>query len=135
VNQNPPKILLIDDETSVARVLGQLLKRAGYSPLIAFDGVQGHELALSEIPALIICDERMPVMDGQETLRRLKENPITAHIPVIMIGGSDMNGLFDWRAHGAAGFVAKPFDVREMLALLRQVLLAHETSAHSSQAA
>jgi putative two-component system response regulator len=129
MHQNPHTILIIDDEPTVARILRTLLQRAGFTSLTTGDGEKGYELAVAQSPSLIFCDERMPGLSGDETLQKLKANPATAHIPVIMMGGSGFNGLRDWTSAGAVGFVAKPFQMTDVLSLVRRILLEDHSPA------
>jgi CheY-like chemotaxis protein len=80
-----PKILLVEDNEMNRDMLSRRLQRKGYSIVIAQDGEQGLTLACSEIPDLILMDISLPFMDGCEVTRRLKANPRTRHIPVIVL--------------------------------------------------
>jgi CheY-like chemotaxis protein len=122
--QNQETILIVDDNPDVIHVLTLLLSHAGFKVMKAENGEQGCELAEQALPTLILCDERMPQFDGFATLTRLKTTPATAHIPVIMIGGTDANGTRDWLSCGASFFLPKPFQLPELLAAVRGVLSA-----------
>jgi DNA-binding response OmpR family regulator len=122
VIQNPHTILIVDDNPAVSDVLVLLFTHAGFNVLRAEDGRCGCAVAEEQLPSLIICDERMPRMDGYSTLLRLKATASTAHIPVIMIGGTDVNGERDWPSCGAASFLPKPFKFSELLAVVGRVL-------------
>ena len=78
-------VLVVDDETSIARLLGELLESADYRVLLAYSGHAGLELARSERPALILTDCMMPGLDGGEFVRRLRGSPVTNTIPVVMM--------------------------------------------------
>lgn len=80
-----PKILLVEDNEMNRDMLSRRLQRKGYSIVIAQDGEQGLSLACSEIPDLILMDISLPFIDGCEVTRRLKANPRTRHIPVIVL--------------------------------------------------
>ena len=80
-----PRILLVEDNEMNRDMLSRRLQRKGYSIAIAQDGEQGLALACSEIPDLILMDISLPFMDGCEVTRRLKANPRTRHIPVIVL--------------------------------------------------
>jgi len=124
MNQKPRTILIIDDNVSVSHALKALLGREGFKVLHAGHGKDGCQLAASEHPTLILCDELMPHMDGYETLTWLKGTESTAHIPVIMIGGSDPNGERNWVALGAFCFLPKPFRIAELFDEVRRALSA-----------
>ncbi|MEZ4636426.1 MAG: response regulator [Caldilineaceae bacterium] len=79
------KILIIDDEATIRRLLSVLLKRNGHEVLEAADGETGVETANNHQPDIILLDIMMPRVDGFETLRRLRANPNTAEIPVIFV--------------------------------------------------
>jgi len=129
MRQSARKILVIDDEPDVARVFVLILTRAGFKVQSATDGKTGCQLAETEGPSLIFCDERMPGFDGYATLKQLKENPATADIPVVMMGGTHEHGIRDWRSEGAVSFVPKPFPVTQVLALARKLVREESTPA------
>jgi two-component system, OmpR family, alkaline phosphatase synthesis response regulator PhoP len=115
-------VLIVDDEPAISRLLSLFLERSGYRAVVATSAERGIELAISERPSLIVCDERMPGGNGEELLRSVKEHPLTSHIPVVMIGGSDTYGLMDWESKGAEAFIPKPFQINEVLAVIKKIL-------------
>jgi len=80
-----PKILLVEDNEMNRDMLSRRLQRKGYSVVTAHDGEQGHLLACSEMPDLILMDISLPVRDGWEVTRLLKNNESTQHIPIIVL--------------------------------------------------
>jgi diguanylate cyclase (GGDEF)-like protein len=105
-----------DDDAINREVLGELLKPE-YTVLLARNGVQTLERALRHLPDLILLDVMMPDMDGYEVLRRLRDDPQTAHIAVIFISGLDRpedeaNGL----KMGASDYIVKPFNQTVVMA-------------------
>ena len=84
-----PVVLLIDDSKFVHRILGARLRSESISLIGESDGKAGYERAVEDQPELILLDLDMPVMDGYETLRILKEDPKTRDIPVIVLSGMD----------------------------------------------
>jgi CheY-like chemotaxis protein len=80
-----PKILLVEDNEMNRDMLSRRLQRKGYTVVVAHDGKQGHDLAISELPDLILMDISLPEMDGWEVTRRLKANAATRHIPIIAL--------------------------------------------------
>jgi DNA-binding response OmpR family regulator len=80
----PEKILIIDDDVDTLRLVGLMLQRQGYQISAAPNGSQGLTKALEERPDLILLDVMMPDMDGYEVTRRLRKNPATATIPILM---------------------------------------------------
>ena len=80
-----PKILLVEDNEMNRDMLSRRLQRRGYSVVTALDGEQGHSLAGTESPDLILMDIGLPDMDGWEVTRLLKSNSRTNHIPIIAL--------------------------------------------------
>jgi len=118
-----PIVLLVDDSQFVHRLLDARLRSEAIRLIGEHDGQAGFDRALKEIPALILLDLDMPVMDGFETLRALKEDPKTRDIPVIVLSGmnssQDKVAAFDL---GAVDFVTKPFELTELRARVRSSL-------------
>lgn len=85
VGKERKTILIVDDESSIARLLMELLDSAGYRVLVAGGGHTALALARSERPALILTDYMMPGMDGTELVRRLRGSPVTNDIPIVMM--------------------------------------------------
>lgn len=83
--QEHTTVLVVDDETSIAHLLEELLESAGYHVLVAYSGREGLELARSERPALILTDCMMPGLDGPEFVRRVRSSAVTNTIPVVMM--------------------------------------------------
>ena len=79
------KILLVEDNEMNRDMLSRRLERKGYSVVTAHDGEQGHSLACSEMPDLILMDISLPLRDGWEVTRLLKKNESTQHIPIIAL--------------------------------------------------
>lgn len=117
------KILLIDDHRTVLRLLEAILKLRGYELLYAENGQQGMAMARQEQPDLILLDVMMPEIDGFKVCQYLKEQPDTAHIPVVFLtarGAED--DLATGRRVGAEGFLTKPFLAKEVLDLIERLL-------------
>jgi len=110
------KILIVDDEEHILRVLSMKLRTAGYEPIVAMDGDEGLAIARRELPALIITDQQMPHLTGLELGRALGEHPETAGIPVLMLTarGHSLERAAMVEAHIRA-LVAKPFSPRSIL--------------------
>src|SRR6266568_5383041 len=82
-----PKILLVEDDETNVDMLSRRLQSRGYHVITAADGEQGHSLAQSESPDLILMDISLPTMDGWEVTRQLKASEVTRHIPIIALTG------------------------------------------------
>lgn len=118
-----PTILLAEDEPQTAQLIQFKLKQAGYAVVHAPDGEQLLALVGSVKPVLIILDGLMPVFDGFEVLRRLKEDPRHKHIPVIMLTARSRDkDVVSGLELGAADYIIKPFSPSELVARVRKVL-------------
>lgn len=115
-----PKILLVEDEEKLARVVELELRYEGYEVEKAFDGREGLEKALSGGFDLVLLDIMLPSMSGMEVLRRLRRE---SQVPVIMVTARDtvvdkVSGLDS----GADDYITKPFEIEELLARIRAAL-------------
>jgi DNA-binding response OmpR family regulator len=105
------------------RVAELSLRKGGYALLIARNGVEAVEIAGRELPGLIIMDVQMPLLDGLGALRRIKSDPRTADIPVIMLTarGHSLTRI-EAEGSGAAMFITKPFSPNQLLADAQRLL-------------
>lgn len=131
--QAPPfpsgcKILLVDDTPENLRVLMELLKETGLEVATAINAEMALKAASSILPELILLDILMPGIDGYETCRRLKENPLTADIPVLFISAldKDLDKLKGFEV-GGVDYISKPFCADEVLARVRTHLLLRQS--------
>lgn len=117
------RILVVEDEESIAEILGEALRRQGYRVLFAYDGDQALDLALSALPDLIILDVMLPKMDGWEVCRRIREDRYGREIPIIMLTArrEERDAVAGLEA-GADDYVRKPFSIPELLARVRSRL-------------
>ena len=117
-----PMLIVVEDNDDVVQYLMSLLTR-DYDVIVAGNGEEGVVKAIDYIPDIILTDIMMPVMDGIEMLGRLKQNPLTSHIPVVVLTAradvaSRVNGL----ERGADAYLAKPFNNEELQAQLRALI-------------
>ena len=121
-HQNRRKILIVDDEPNVRRLLRTLLKKS-FNIVEAEDGGQAVKIACAEKPDLILMDIMMPRMDGYTSCYALKNEPATRSIPIIMLSAIDLKlNLQLSKEIGANGYITKPFNSRELMDNISQVL-------------
>jgi len=113
------KVLIVDDEPYVLRVLKLKLENAGFEIITAVNGVDGLEKFDQERPAVVITDIRMPLMDGQEMYQMIKEHSGADPFSVIMMTSTIDNSLRIWADKtGNIHFVEKPVSPRNVLKLV-----------------
>ena len=115
------KVLVIDDDETMRTLLKLHLMNAGYEVFEAADAVEGGYRVLAESPGLVICDVEMPYLDGYEFAAALRSDPLTCHIPVVMLtADDDMAG----RAHkaGAVAHLMKPITADGLLKVVRRFI-------------
>jgi len=124
------KILVVDDELDVAKVLKIRLKASGYNVVLADDSVQAFLMANKEKPDLIILDIMIPGGGGFVVAERLKQGAATHHIPIIFVTG--ISGGED-RAYkiGASGYLMKPYQPEKLLETIHDALEFGENQAAS----
>jgi len=118
------KILIAEDEIDISFIVETVLVKTSYAVITAFDGETALAKALAEKPDLILLDIMMPKMDGFTVNSKLKENPETKDIKVlIMTAKGGMKGLFDLeKKYAVNGYMEKPFQVNMLLDKVKEVL-------------
>ncbi len=117
------RVLVVDDDPFIARLLEIELKAAGYDVRVASDGERALELAREHSPELVLADVMMPNMDGFELTRRLRQDSRTASVSVIMLTARGLSAdKLEGFSVGADDYIVKPFDTPELLARIRGVL-------------
>jgi CheY-like chemotaxis protein len=117
------KILIIDDDFDTLRLVGLMLQKQGYQIVAASDGKQGLLKAMDETPDLILLDVMMPNMDGYEVARRLRQNPTTAGIPILMFTAkSQLDDKVTGFESGADDYLTKPTHPTELQAHVKALL-------------
>ena len=112
------KILIIDDERSIRRALGEILQFEGYEIAEAEDGSQGIEVCKNEAFDLVFCDIKMPGKDGMEVLAEI--HPLFPELPIVMISGhGTIETAVEAIKKGAFDFIEKPLDLNRILVTIR----------------
>ena len=124
------KILVVEDERDIARMVEYNLKKEGYRPVLVHDGGFAAAAAAREKPALILLDLMLPGLDGLEICRRLKADAKTSAIPIIMLTakGEESDKVLGLGL-GADDYVTKPFSLKELLARVQAVLRRYSVKA------
>ncbi|MEY4106460.1 MAG: hypothetical protein RL181_802 [Bacteroidota bacterium] len=116
-----PLLLIVEDNPMLVSVL-KLTLQPHFRLLIARDGKEGAELATREIPDLILSDIVMPEMDGLEMIQLLKNQPLTAHIPIVALSAkNEAQDRLQGQAIGADAYIGKPFSAPELLFTLQNL--------------
>jgi DNA-binding response OmpR family regulator len=123
------KILVVDDEPDIVRIVVKIMESRGHDVVTAIDGPMGLEAAQIEQPDVVILDLNLPKMDGFEVCRRIKESEETRHIPVLMMTAAYVTVEDADRGTklGADEYVTKPF-LREVLVHNVERLLRSQTA-------
>jgi adenylate cyclase len=133
---NPdPLILVVDDLAQNVRLLEAVLSPKGFRVAAASSGEQALDVLSKEHPDVVVLDILMPGMDGYEVCRRIRQDPGTAFLPVIMITASGEEEKIRAIEAGADDFVSKPFDQAELLARVRSLVRIrryHDTIEHQA---
>ena len=118
----PKKILAVDDERHIVRLVQVNLERAGYTVVTAFDGKEALEKVESENPDLVVLDVMMPYMDGFEVLQTLRKNQATRELPVIMLTAKaqDADVFRGWQS-GVDCYLTKPFNPMELISFVKRI--------------
>ena len=119
----PKRILMVDDEADLIKVVHVRLAANGYEVIAASNGLEGLEKAQKERPDLILLDVMMPRMHGLDVLLKLKDNPETASIPVLMLtANDDTESISKARALGAKDYIVKPFNLEALMDSVKRYL-------------
>ncbi len=120
--KKPKKILAVDDEQSIRFLVQMSLQSEGYEVITAANGLEALDKVRDEKPDLVVMDVLMPELDGFATLRRLKEDPASDNIPVIMLTAKDSEAdiLAGW-LRGADIYMTKPFDPWQLIANVNNI--------------
>jgi len=116
------RILAVDDEKHILRLVQINLEKAGYDVVTASNGQEALDQVAKHQPDLVVMDVMMPVMDGLDALKKLKSEPATARIPVIMLTAKaqDADVYQGWQL-GADLYLTKPFNPLELLTFVKRI--------------
>lgn len=117
-----PSVLLIDDDVDVVEILTQVLERAGFAVRSTGDGEQALKMVEKERPDAVVTDVMIPRMDGWRICQRIKGNPLTAAIPILIMTAKteSIAELMSYES-GADAYISKPFDNQEFIETVRKL--------------
>ncbi len=123
------RILVVDDHPPTVRLIRNALEQEGFSVASAANGAECLLALHRELPDLVVLDVIMPVLDGFQTLRILREDAQTKHLPVIILSirDSDKDVLEGWQT-GVDLYLTKPFQMDELVAAVKRLVSAIEDS-------
>lgn len=113
-------VLIIDDEYAILELIGILLTDYGYQVHTATSGEEGLAMMAQERPDLVVLDFMMPVVNGADVLHRMREQPVLADVPVIMVSAAPRSVEEAYLTFDA--FLGKPFDVTELLRKIENLI-------------
>ena len=117
------KILFVDDEVFLVNMMNERLKLSGYEMAAAYDGEEALKKVESEKPDLVLLDNMLPKLDGLTVCRRLKADPRTKNIPVIIISAAERSELSKNSASaGADDFILKPYEWEDLLGKIEKFI-------------
>lgn len=116
-------VLVVEDSPTQRELITDLLKRSGLKVMVATDGMDALEQVQLSCPDLVVLDVVMPRMNGYEVCRRLKTDPKTQNVPVIICSskGEEFDRYWGMK-QGADAYIVKPFQPRELLVTVKQLL-------------
>jgi phosphate regulon transcriptional regulator PhoB len=117
------RVLIVEDEPDIRELVVHHLKREGYQVSVAASGEEALRQVQASPPDLVLLDLMMPAMNGLEVCRRLRQDPVTASLPIVMLTakGDEIDRVLGLEI-GADDYVVKPFSPKELLARVRAVL-------------
>ena len=131
------RILLCDDEIHILRAAEFKFKRAGYEVVLASDGEEGWEQIQQQLPNIVVTDCQMPRLSGLRLAERIKNDPATCHLPVIMLSGKgfelSQSEISD--RCGIRALIGKPFSPRELFLQVESLLAGGEVVPTANSAA
>lgn len=130
----PGRILIVDDEPAIRQMVCLALEQAGYECVEAAGASAAQPQILTQLPDLILLDWMMPGMSGADYARRLRQEKLTRHIPIIMLTArAEEEDTVRGLDSGADDYITKPFSTRELLARIKAIL--RRTTPHAAEIA
>ena len=130
------KVLVVDDDPNIQRVLVSTLRQDGYDVVVASDGAAGVSMAATERPDLILMDVAMPRLDGYAATQQIRASDEYGHVPILMlIAEADTEQRIRGLRAGADDYIAKPFHPRELTARITALLARTATAGRGRRAA
>ncbi len=131
----PAKILAVDDEPSITKLVSATLMARGYEVLTASGGTEALVAAKAQKPDLVVLDIMMPGMDGKEVRRRLADDPATAKIPILFVSAvGDFEGQLDeMESGGFVDFITKPFSPADLGERVGKILDPKQREAYERE--
>ncbi len=116
-------VLVVEDSLAQRQMISDLLKGSGLTVTVACDGVEALEQVQRSSPDVVVLDIVMPRMNGYEVCRRLKADPKTQHVPIVMCSskGEEFDRYWGMK-QGADAYIAKPFQPTELIGTVKQLL-------------
>ncbi|MGD0278894.1 MAG: response regulator [Smithella sp.] len=117
------KILIVDDEQDIVELISYNLEKEGFSTIKTYDGISVFNIIATKKPDLLILDLMLPGMNGLDICKKIRANPATADLPIIMLTakGDELDKVIGLEI-GADDYITKPFSVKELVARVRTVL-------------
>ena len=117
------RVLIADDEPHIRRLVCFTLGNKGFEVLEATDGGEAYDRAREELPDIVLLDVMMPIMTGYEVLEKLKADPLTRDIPVVMLSAkSQQTEVQAGLAGGACEYICKPFTPKDLVQRVAEIL-------------
>jgi CheY-like chemotaxis protein len=131
----PKRILLCDDEVHILRAAEFKFKRAGHEVQIAGDGQEAWELIQAQPPDILVTDCQMPRLDGLGLIQRVREDPVTRDLPILMLTakGYELSPEELAEKWNVIDVIAKPFSPRSLLQTVQEILDAQPTPTPESK--
>jgi CheY-like chemotaxis protein len=118
-----PRVLVVDDDPQVLKLLRLNFEMEGYDVVSASSGAEALELVGRDTPDVVVCDVMMPEIDGLEVVRRLRADPETVALPLVVVSAkAQRDDVREGLRLGADAYVTKPFDPAELIGIVADLL-------------